>query len=189
MSANDTQIGGSHYQTNKALRGVEHWDWCYHNGYDIFQTYISKYVHRHREKNGIEDLKKARHTLDKYIEVLEAEQKHQHLDDLKAAEEAQCSPPPIPKDLTELWEAPRLAEDTPVSVSGVPYKVATKDLEKSSITPVITITVEDERDAEMFDGDIILKVIKENSEEIKDQILRGKVRAREEAWRGEKPQE
>lgn len=82
MSANDTQIGGSHYQTNKALHRVEHWDWCYHNGYDIFQIYISKYIHRHKKKNGLEDLYKARHALDKYIEVLEEQEKHDKFTEL-----------------------------------------------------------------------------------------------------------
>jgi hypothetical protein len=33
---------------------------------------VVKYVARHREKNGVEDLKKARHYLDKLIEIMEA---------------------------------------------------------------------------------------------------------------------
>ena len=31
-----------------------------------------KYVLRHRDKNGVQDLKKARHTLDRLIEIEEA---------------------------------------------------------------------------------------------------------------------
>jgi hypothetical protein len=36
---------------------------------DYFQGNITKYVFRWRDKNGVEDLIKARHYLDKYIEI------------------------------------------------------------------------------------------------------------------------
>lgn len=66
MSANETQIGGDHYKTG----GEEHWDrmWrLYGRGY--FVGCITKYVERYHKKNGFEDLKKARHFLDKLIEL------------------------------------------------------------------------------------------------------------------------
>lgn len=63
MSANDTQVGGSHYKTK-----IEHWDWVIANDLNYLEGQITKYVARARKKNGIEDLKKARHFLDKYIE-------------------------------------------------------------------------------------------------------------------------
>jgi len=66
MSQNHNQVGGTHYQKSK----IQHWDFAYENEYDIFQVYITKYVHRHKKKNGLEDLLKAQHCLAKYIEVL-----------------------------------------------------------------------------------------------------------------------
>lgn len=71
MSANDKQIGGAHYNTGHAM---QHWDWAWQQKYDQFQYCITKYVDRHKKKNGLEDLYKARHHLEKYIELLEAEQ-------------------------------------------------------------------------------------------------------------------
>ena len=70
MSANDIQIGGDHY---KKLGGEEHWDrqWRLH-GRGYFVGCITKYTERYPDKNGIEDLKKARHFLDKLIELEEA---------------------------------------------------------------------------------------------------------------------
>jgi hypothetical protein len=68
MSANDTQIGGLHYKGVK----TEHWDYAFDHQFDFFQYQITKYVERWKLKgNGVEDLKKARHFLDKYIEVME----------------------------------------------------------------------------------------------------------------------
>lgn len=66
MSANDRQIGGSHYKKG----GEEHWDrqWrLYGRGY--FVGCITKYVERYHEKNGVQDLQKAAHFLEKLIEL------------------------------------------------------------------------------------------------------------------------
>jgi len=68
MSANDWQMGGAHYRKNP---NFQHWDWAWQQEYDQFQYCITKYVDRHKNKNGIEDLYKAKHHLDKYIELLE----------------------------------------------------------------------------------------------------------------------
>jgi hypothetical protein len=67
-SANDRQIGGDHYKVG----GEEHWDRAFRLGYDPFQYIITKWVERHKKKGGVEDLRKARHALDKYIEIYEA---------------------------------------------------------------------------------------------------------------------
>ena len=67
MSANEKQVGGSHYK----VAGEEHWDRVHRLGLDYFQGQITKYVERCWKKNGIEDLKKARHFIDKYIELCE----------------------------------------------------------------------------------------------------------------------
>lgn len=63
--ANLTQVGGGHYKG----RLIEPWDFCAANGLDAFQSSIVRYVVRWREKGGVEDLRKARHYLDKLIEL------------------------------------------------------------------------------------------------------------------------
>jgi hypothetical protein len=64
MSANDKQMGGSHY-----LKAIQPWDYIAANGLDFFEGNIVKYVTRWRQKGGVEDLRKARHYLDKLIEL------------------------------------------------------------------------------------------------------------------------
>jgi hypothetical protein len=68
-SANDYQIGGNHYRKKE---GVQHWDRVARLGLNYFQGTITAYVERYRDKNGVEDLKKARHFLDKLIELEES---------------------------------------------------------------------------------------------------------------------
>ena len=70
MKANKTQIGGQHYRKQP----LEHWDIVAMMELDYYQGNITKYVMRWRDKGGIEDLKKARHYLDKYIELETAKQ-------------------------------------------------------------------------------------------------------------------
>lgn len=67
--ARDTQVGGDHYSKHK----IQHWDIVQEYGLNYFEGAIVKYVLRHRDKNGVEDLKKARHTLDKLIEIEESQ--------------------------------------------------------------------------------------------------------------------
>ena len=66
--ANDVQVGGTHYRSP-----IQHWDFVVANDLDYFQGQITKYVTRWRKKNGIDDLYKARHFLQKYIEIKEQE--------------------------------------------------------------------------------------------------------------------
>lgn len=68
MAANDTQVGGTHYKN----LGIQPWDYIAANNLGWFEGSIVKYVTRWRTKDGIEDLRKARHILDKLIEVEEA---------------------------------------------------------------------------------------------------------------------
>lgn len=75
--ANESQVGGTHYQTEF---GRQHWDVVADFGLDYFQGQITRYLFRWRKKNGIEDLKKARHFLDKYIELAEAQQPSETID-------------------------------------------------------------------------------------------------------------
>jgi hypothetical protein len=68
MAANDTQVGGTHYKRLKP----EPWDVIIAWNLGYLAGNALKYVARFGEKGGIEDLKKARHYLDKLIETEEA---------------------------------------------------------------------------------------------------------------------
>lgn len=63
--ANAIQYGGTHYK-NKA---VQPWDYIAANNLGYFEGNVVKYVSRWRDKGGIDDLHKARHYLDKLIEL------------------------------------------------------------------------------------------------------------------------
>ena len=74
MSANDTQVGGDHYRA----KDLQHWDLVRMYRWDYFQGQIIKYIMRWKTKHAthekrLEDLRKARHFLDKYIEEEERE--------------------------------------------------------------------------------------------------------------------
>lgn len=69
MSANDKQVDGQHYQ-----KPIQPWDYITLNRLGYLEGNIIKYVTRYREKNGMRDLEKARHYLDKLIEVNQAPQ-------------------------------------------------------------------------------------------------------------------
>lgn len=72
-SANERQVGGTHY-TDSAKGGEQHWDMMWRLYREAwFVGNITKYILRYRNKNGIEDLKKIRHYLDKLIELEEAD--------------------------------------------------------------------------------------------------------------------
>ena len=68
MSALDTQVGGSHYK-NMTIQPVEFIEM---NNLGFCTGNIIKYVCRYKDKNGIEDLKKARHYIDLLIEIEES---------------------------------------------------------------------------------------------------------------------
>ena len=71
---NKTQIGGNHY-TSKAVQPWEAMQaWMSHQEFTGFlRGNVIKYIARCNDKGGIEDLKKARHYLDKLIAVIESE--------------------------------------------------------------------------------------------------------------------
>lgn len=71
----DIQIGGDHYRS----KTIQPWEameaWMSHEAFAGFlKGNVIKYLCRYKDKNGVEDLKKARHYLDKLIEV-ESEQR------------------------------------------------------------------------------------------------------------------
>jgi hypothetical protein len=67
--ANERQVGGGHYKSR-----IQHWDYVWENQLDYFQAQIIKYVTRWKDKNGKQDLEKAMHFLEKYMELQELEQ-------------------------------------------------------------------------------------------------------------------
>ena len=73
MSASDRQVGGDHYKRMT----VEPWDvvdsWATQRAIGYYRGSAVKYVLRAGEKGSeLEDLEKARHYLDKTIEILRA---------------------------------------------------------------------------------------------------------------------
>lgn len=64
ISAKQTQIGGDHYK-NFAIQPIEY---IMKNNLSFGQGNVIKYVTRYKDKNGIEDLKKAKHYIDLLIE-------------------------------------------------------------------------------------------------------------------------
>lgn len=65
LSANDRQEGGDHYKKSS----IQPWDAIIDWRLGFLDGNVVKYVARWRKKGGIEDLKKARHYLDKLIET------------------------------------------------------------------------------------------------------------------------
>lgn len=63
--ANDAQISGDHYKS----KAIQPWDYITSNNMGYLEGNVVKYVSRWKEKNGVEDLKKAQHYLQKLIEV------------------------------------------------------------------------------------------------------------------------
>ena len=65
-NANDTQWGGTHY---KQFKGLEPWDVITYWNLGYLDGTALKYIARWKHKNGIEDLRKAIHFLEKAVEV------------------------------------------------------------------------------------------------------------------------
>jgi hypothetical protein len=70
QDANSIQIGGSHYK--KPNIRLQHWDLIsmYNIGY--LEGCATKYLSRWRDKNGLEDVEKAGHYVQKLIEMAQA---------------------------------------------------------------------------------------------------------------------
>ena len=63
-AASEIQVGGSHYR-DFAIQPAE---FIHKNAIGFLAGNVIKYVCRHGKKNGVEDLKKARHYIDLLIE-------------------------------------------------------------------------------------------------------------------------
>lgn len=65
MNPLTTQVGGDHY----AKLPIQPVEYIHANHLGFFEGNVLKYISRWRNKNGVEDLKKARHYLDLLIEL------------------------------------------------------------------------------------------------------------------------
>ena len=65
MTALDNQVGGSHYK-NLKIQPIEY---IHANNMPFIEASILKYISRWRNKNGIQDLMKARHFIELLIEL------------------------------------------------------------------------------------------------------------------------
>ena len=73
MSANEIQVGGDHYTSKK----VQPWEameaWMSPEQFEGFlRGNVLKYIARYKDKDGLKDVHKARHYLEKLIECLES---------------------------------------------------------------------------------------------------------------------
>jgi len=62
--ANDKQVGGDHYRSD-----IQHWDVIALHSIGYLEGCATKYVTRHRSKNGVQDLQKAEHYAQKLYEL------------------------------------------------------------------------------------------------------------------------
>ncbi len=61
------QVGGDHYKSN-----YQHWDWAVDVGLGPLEYGATRYICRHWKKDGVEDLKKAKHFVEKLMELNQA---------------------------------------------------------------------------------------------------------------------
>ena len=73
----DTQIGGNHYKNYK----IQPIEYTLANSLNFCQGNVIKYITRYKDKNGVEDLKKAKHYIDilisEYAKFEEEERKYE----------------------------------------------------------------------------------------------------------------
>lgn len=69
VSASETQVAGNHYSKLK----IQPMEYCLQNNLNYSQSNAIKYITRYKDKNGIEDLKKAIHCIELLIEFEEKE--------------------------------------------------------------------------------------------------------------------
>lgn len=73
MIANERQVGGDHYRQQAAASGEQHWDRQWRlTGRGYFIGQITRYAERYHLKNGLEDLEKILHYVQKLKELEQA---------------------------------------------------------------------------------------------------------------------
>jgi len=68
MKAVARQVGGGHYASMK----IQPIEYTLANGLGFCEGNVLKYISRWKSKNGVEDLKKARHYIDMLIDDIES---------------------------------------------------------------------------------------------------------------------
>ena len=63
ISAKDTQVAGTHYQ-----KAIQPWDIISEWKLDFWEGNVVKYILRWKDKDGVQDLKKAKHYIEYLIE-------------------------------------------------------------------------------------------------------------------------
>jgi hypothetical protein len=71
MSALDTQPGGDHYRAMK----IQPIEYILKNELGYMEANVVKYISRHRNKNGAEDIKKAIHYCEMILEFIYKDEK------------------------------------------------------------------------------------------------------------------
>lgn len=68
--ANQKQVGGDHYK----VEGTQHWDMLLDMGYghEYYVGQATKYITRWRKKNGVRDIAKGKHFIEKLLEIVES---------------------------------------------------------------------------------------------------------------------
>ena len=66
MSQNDKQVAGDHYKKLK----IQTWDYIWANNLGYMEGNIIKYVTRWKDEGNEKDLLKAKHYLDKLLELI-----------------------------------------------------------------------------------------------------------------------
>jgi len=73
--ASDIQVGGSHYKDKAVQPWTAMESWMTPEEFEGFlRGNVIKYIARYKDKNGIQDVLKAKHYLEKLIECLEIRQ-------------------------------------------------------------------------------------------------------------------
>ena len=98
--ANQRQVGGTHYKTE-----YEHWDFAIWCDMGPMEYAASKHVTRWRKKDGIKDLKKAMHYIDKLVESYDIYDLHYtHTSQAREKVREETHKFAVANDLTELEE-------------------------------------------------------------------------------------
>lgn len=113
------QEGGAHYK--KCPPEFQHWNLVIIHNWSYFQAQCIKYVMRYRDKNGIEDLKKAKHFIEKMIEMEESRS-------VKDANPLLGMPPEIPRTYTNPVKSTPI--DSPKSTDHYTYEGGGKEYDE-----------------------------------------------------------
>ena len=71
MSSKEYQVGGSHYKNKELQPWDVMQDWMTRDEFTAYlRGNVIKYIARYNDKNGVQDLEKAKHYLERMIEII-----------------------------------------------------------------------------------------------------------------------